>query len=235
MDDTFNSGEKNAGQESHKSVDWQHVWKSVQDVGSQAGHAIKKQVDQIDTKELGEKAKHVASEGLKVARGQSDNRQANEISDAASKYIPGAGLIRQGAVIAHETGAEGKVLEGKKGPLHAPSDRTMREAGKEAIGSAIPIPGGVFANELLNRTGVKDKVINTAVDAVKNHDGRQGSSSKEHVIPVDSKGQHTAGEHLPKVIIEDKKPGQILDTAKEKIGNFFHSFHKPEIVETKKN
>lgn len=211
MDDTINTNEKHAGQEGHKTFDWQHVWKSVEYAGAQTGTAIKRQVEQIDTKDLGDKAKHAASEGLKIARGKSENRQANEISDAASRYVPGAGLIRQGAVLAHETGADGKILEAKKGPLHAPSDRTMRELGKEALGTAIPIPGGVIANEVLNRTGVKDKIVNSAMDAAS---GR--------------------ADYPPKMHIEDRQHLQILDSAKEKITNLFQGLHKPE-SEVKKN
>lgn len=168
MDQILSDGDKSAAQDNHKTLDWHHVWKSVEDAGTHAGNAIKSQVNQIDTKDLSDRAKHAASQGLKLVRGESDNRQANEISDAANKYLPGMGLIRKGAEIAHESGAEGKVLEGKKGPLHAPSDKTLRGTAKEAIGTAIPIPGGGrLVNELLNRTGSTDKLIDAAFDSTK--------------------------------------------------------------------
>jgi hypothetical protein len=161
---------KDSGHDNHKSFDWHHVWKSVEDAGSKATTAIKKQAEHIDTKELGDKAKHAAVDGLNLARGKSSNKQANEISDAAAKYIPGAGLLRTGADLAHETGAEGKLLQGKKGPLHAPSEKTMKNVGKEAIGTVLVIPGGgILSNEVLNRTGVKDKAVDAIVDAANKH------------------------------------------------------------------
>lgn len=157
---------ENSTKESGSKLDWHHVWKSVQDAGSQAGQAIKKQVEKIDTKELGDKAKHTAGEGLKALRGKSDNHQVNEISDSAAKYLPGVGLVRKGAEIAHETGVDGKILEGKKGPLRAPSEKTMKEAGKEALGSMITVPGGgKIAGEILNKSGIKEKAVDRKVDS----------------------------------------------------------------------
>jgi hypothetical protein len=233
MDDTIITGDKSAGPAEHKTFDWQHVWKSVEDAGTQAGNAVKKQVDQIDTKELGDKAKHAASEGLKVARGKSDYKQANEISDAASKFVPGAGLIRKGAELAHETGADGKVLEGKQGPLHAPSDKTLRETGKAALGTAIPIPGMVLAAEVLNRSGVKDRIIDAAIDTAKSH-SLQPSDARS-AIGSESKDKHSAAEYPPKIVIEDSKQGQIFDSAKAQIGKLFQGFHKPEASEPPRN
>ena len=91
MGDKTNDGDHLAGkQDGGSKLDWQHLWKSVENAGTQAGHAVKKQVDQIDTKDLADKAKHVAGEGLKIARGKSDNHEVNQYSDAAARYIPGA-------------------------------------------------------------------------------------------------------------------------------------------------
>lgn len=159
MGENFNSieqpAEGNAKQSS--SVDWHHLWKGVKDEGTKAGAYLKEKLSQVDTNEIGDKAKHAANEGLKVARGRSDNQEANKISDAATRFIPGAGLLRKGADIAHETGADGKFLEGKKGPLHAPSQKSMQEAGREAINSMIPLPGNdILTKEVLRRTMVKD-------------------------------------------------------------------------------
>ncbi len=211
MGERASDGAKHAASDEHKTFDWHKIWKSVEDAGTQAGHAIKEQVDKIDTKELGDKAKHAAGEGLKVVRGKSDNKQANEVSDTAAKYLPGAGLLRQGAELAHETGVDGKVLEGKKGPLRAPSKSSMKEVGKEAIGTAIPVPGGFLANEVLNKSGAKDKLIDGAVDSAKNF-------------------------KLPDLAIEDKsqKDGGIIDGAKDKVGKFFGLFQKDEAKENKK-
>jgi hypothetical protein len=250
MDDRANDGEKNAGQDGHKTLNWHHVWKSVEDAGSQAGKAIKKQVEQVDTKELGDKAKHAADVGLKVVRGKSNDKQANQISDAAAKYIPGAGLLRTGAELAHETGADGKVLEGKKGPLHAPSEKTMKNVGKEAIGTMIPIPfGGKIANEVINHSGVKDKIVDGAIDAAK-HQGdaakHQSEAAKnqakaaEGKAPelqhkVESKGKTSEAPYPPKVILEDTKHGEVINAAKEKVGKLFHSLHKTEAKEDKRN
>lgn len=229
MGDKFNDGDRNfATQEGRKNessqnegskLDWHHLWKSVEKAGSQAGSAIKKQVDQIDTKELAEKAKHGASEGLKIARGKSDNKQANEYSDAAAKFIPGAGLLRKGAEIAHETGADGKVLEGKKGPLHAPSERTLREASSEAVGTMIPLPGGgIIGNEILNRSGVKQKIVDKAFDAAK----EEASAHKDiaHGIKPSPKS------HLPELKIENEKKDGVLDSSKKKVQELFHRIHK---------
>ena len=222
MDNKINTGDKSAGQEdTHKTFDWQHVWKSVEHTASQAGNAIKEKAAQIDTRELADKAKHAAGEGLKVARGKSDNKQANEISNAAAQYVPGAGLIRKGAEIAHETGADGKVLEGKKGPLRAPSERTMREASKEAIGTAIPIPGGgLIMNEVLNKSGVKDKVVDGAFDAAKKHGLKTGTAERQSTLPL--------------VVIEDRQQNNLLGTAKDKVTGLFHKLHKPDEAEAKK-
>jgi hypothetical protein len=228
MGEQFGVGEKNSGSsDEHKTLDWQHMWKSVEYAGSQAGAAIKKQVEQIDTKDLQEKAKHYGSEGLKVARGHSDNKQANEYSDMAAKFVPGAGLLRKGAEIAHETGADGKVFEGTKGPLHAPSEQTMRGLGSEALGTAIPIPGGgIIGNEVLKQSGVKDRIMDATFDAVKKHGSVEAQNDQKHF--ADSK-------QLPKVVLEDKKNASTIDTAKEKVSNFLHGFHITGASTEKKN
>jgi len=232
MDDSINNGDKSAGQAEHKTFDWQHVWKSVEDTGKQAGTAIKQHVSQIDTKELGDKAKHAANEGLKVARGQSDNRQANEISDAASKWIPGAGLIRKGAEIAHETGADGKVLEGKTGPLHAPSNRTLTDVGKEAIGTAIPIPGGgILAHEILNRSGVKDKIMSAAMEAAQNHSSASVGENRESPFSNRAKNNYQETEYPPKLVIDDSK---APSAAREQMGKLLHMFQRPETLDANK-
>lgn len=237
MDQKIISGEKHAGEDNHTTFNWQHVWKSVEQAGTQAGNAIKKQASQIDTRELADKAKHVAKEGLNVARGKSENTQANQFSDAAAKLVPGAGLIRQGAEIAHETGAEGKILDGKKGPLHAPSESTMKKASKEAIGSAIPLPGGgLLANEVLNRSGIKDRVIDGAFDAAKNHG--KTTEIQEHKKPMRGEPHAKAAakelDFPPKVVIDDKKDN-FVDGAKDKVSKLFHSLHTPDVIDVKKN
>ncbi len=218
MTDQTKALEKPSAGESTKTFDWQHVWKSVEEKGSQIGSSIKQQASQIDTKDLTEKAKHAAGEGLKIARGRSDNHQANQISDAVSQYVPGAGLLRKGAEIAHETGADGKFLEGKKGALHAPSEGSMKSLGKEALGTAIPIPGGVWANEALNKSGMKDKLVDGTVDAVKNH--KLSQELHTHANPFD-KGT----DKLPKLDIEDRSTG-IINGAKDKIKALFKSIEK---------
>lgn len=219
MTDQTKTLEKSSAGESTKTFDWQHVWKSVEEKGSQIGSSLKEHASQIDTKELAEKAKHAAGEGLKIARGKSDNHQANQISDAVSQYVPGAGLLRKGADIAHETGADGKLLEGKKGSLHAPSEQSMKSLGKEAQGTALPIPGGMIGNELLNKSGLKDKVVDGAFDAVKSH----RLQTETFKIPVST--EKNASGSLPKLEIQDSQPG-IADSAKSKINELFKSLKK---------
>ena len=220
MGDKASDVEHNLPSNGGSKLDWHHIWNSVENASSQAGNAIKHQVSQIDTKELADNAKHAASEGLKIARGKSDNKQVNQYSDTAAKYIPGAGLLRQGAEIAHETGAEGKLLEGKKGPLHAPSDRTLKEASSQAVGTIIPIPGGgILGNEILNNSGVKQRIIDSAFDTAKSH-GSSKNSAASHSIDSNR-------EQLPHITIgKSTNDDNLITQSKNKVREFFHSFDK---------
>ena len=131
-----------------------------------------------DLHAMGEQAKGLAKSGLDAVRGRSSNRTVNDVSNTAAPWVPGAGLLRQGANILNETGVEGKVLEGKKGPLKPPSERTMRDAGTHAIGSMIPVPGGGRLLSHLIQQSAAEKGMDAVVDLSKRRSAQPSADSR---------------------------------------------------------
>lgn len=97
-----------------------------------AGDLIESGVErarQIDTGELAEKGKGVATEGLNVIRGESGTK-ADGVSDEIVRWVPQAQILRRGAEALKQSGAERKVLGDGQGEVTA---RPFIEAGADAL------------------------------------------------------------------------------------------------------
>ncbi|MBK9145630.1 MAG: hypothetical protein IPM23_24415 [Candidatus Melainabacteria bacterium] len=97
-----------------------------------AGDLIESGVErarQIDTGELAEKGKGVATEGLNVIRGESGTK-ADGVSDEIVRWVPQAQILRRGAEALKQSGAERKVLGDGQGEVTA---RPFIEAGTDAL------------------------------------------------------------------------------------------------------
>ncbi|MCA9802985.1 MAG: hypothetical protein KC777_13520 [Cyanobacteria bacterium HKST-UBA02] len=139
-----------------------------------AGDLIESGVEsaqQIDTRELAEKGKGVASEGLNVIRGESGTK-ADGVSDEIVKWVPQAQILRRGAEALKQSGAERKVLGDGKGEVTA---RPFIEAGTDAVPNLITVPGvGGVGNQVLEQTGIKKKAAGTIMDMVRKSEGESG-------------------------------------------------------------
>ncbi|MGD9684835.1 MAG: hypothetical protein AB7W16_27025 [Candidatus Obscuribacterales bacterium] len=129
-----------------------------------AGNLIESGVEsaqQIDTRELAEKGKGLATEGLNVIRGESGTR-ADGVSDEIVKWVPQAQILRRGAEALKQSGAERKVLGDGKGEVTA---RPFIEAGTDAVANPVNI---------LEPTGIKKKAAGTIMDMVRKSEGESG-------------------------------------------------------------
>lgn len=228
-DKRTDTGDK-SGKSTSGGVDWGNLWGKAKETGSKigdkatelthkAGQAIHEKADAmdgkkdgtVDTDKLKEKGKAAGTEGMKAVRGETGNKTVDQISDGVTSYIPGAGLLRKGAQIVKETGAERKVLGDGKGTIHAPSEGTIKKLGTQAVGDMIPVPGGgKIVNEVINKSGLKEKAVERVLDAAKSKPDASSETAKraaEQKAAEARKAADPAQKHLPDVALTGLEKG----------------------------
>lgn len=121
-----------------------------------AGDLIESGVEraqQIDTRELAEKGKGAASDGLNIIRGESGTR-ADGVSDEVVRWVPQAQILRRGAEALKQSGAERKVLGDGKGEVTA---APFIEAGTDALPNPINTAGTIM--DIVRKSEGEDGVV----------------------------------------------------------------------------